>query len=112
MQTRMNNGQLAFNRPCGPGSAHGLFDGTCPTAATVCTFARSIGDRERGGANRAITGGCPPRHNRDRTERALARLLQGHGFAAARVPLSGAAGGRFSGDIMIPAIAKVARTAA
>jgi hypothetical protein len=38
----------------------------------------------------------------NRTERALVRYLQDHGFAAERVPLSGSAGGRFSGDITLP----------
>jgi hypothetical protein len=37
-----------------------------------------------------------------RGERALARFLQEHGFAAERVPLSGSAGGRFAGDITVP----------
>lgn len=31
------------------------------------------------------------------------RLLQGHGHAAARVPLSGIVDGRFRGDISVPA---------
>jgi Holliday junction resolvase len=31
----------------------------------------------------------------------LARLLQAHGVAAERAPLSGVAGGRFSGDTVI-----------
>lgn len=31
------------------------------------------------------------------------RLLQGHGLAAARVPLSGIVDGRFRGDISVPA---------
>jgi hypothetical protein len=50
----------------------------------------------------AVTGGSAPRLKGDRTERALARLLQGHGFAAQRVPLSGAARGRFGGDLSVP----------
>lgn len=37
-----------------------------------------------------------------RVERALVDILQGHGFAAERVPLSGAARGRFAGDISVP----------
>jgi hypothetical protein len=37
-----------------------------------------------------------------RTERALVHLLQQAGFAAERVPLSGAALGRFGGDISVP----------
>jgi hypothetical protein len=35
-----------------------------------------------------------------RVERAIVHALQANGFAAARVPLSGAAGGRFAGDVV------------
>jgi Holliday junction resolvase len=45
------------------------------------------------------------RRSRDkgaRAERALVRLLQAAGFAAERVPLSGAAHGRFGGDVSVP----------
>ena len=45
------------------------------------------------------------RRSRDkgaRTERGIVHALQANGFAAARVPLSGAAGGRFSGDVVMP----------
>jgi len=38
-----------------------------------------------------------------RVERAIVQALQADGFAATRVPLSGAAGGRFAGDVM-PAV--------
>jgi Holliday junction resolvase len=37
-----------------------------------------------------------------RVERAIVHALQAEGYAAARVPLSGAAGGRFVGDIVVP----------
>jgi Holliday junction resolvase len=37
-----------------------------------------------------------------RTERSIAKALQASGIAAVRVPLSGAVGGRFSGDIVLP----------
>jgi Holliday junction resolvase len=37
-----------------------------------------------------------------RTERSIVRALQANGIAAVRVPLSGAAGGRFAGDIVLP----------
>jgi hypothetical protein len=47
-------------------------------------------------------GGRRSRAKGNRTERAIVRVLQGHGFAAERVPLSGAARGRFGGDISIP----------
>ena len=43
-------------------------------------------------------GGRASREKGNRTERAIVRLLQEHGFAAERVPLSGAARGRFGGD--------------
>jgi hypothetical protein len=45
------------------------------------------------------------RRSRDkgvRVERGIVRALQAEGFAAARVPLSGAAGGRFAGDVVMP----------
>lgn len=41
-----------------------------------------------------------------RSERAVVRLLQQHGFAAERVPGSGAAGGRYSGDISTPLLGR------
>ncbi len=45
------------------------------------------------------------RHSRDkggRTERAIVNALRASGIAAVRVPLSGAVGGRFAGDIILP----------
>ncbi len=37
-----------------------------------------------------------------RTERSIVKALQASGIAAVRVPLSGAVGGRFRGDIVLP----------
>ena len=37
-----------------------------------------------------------------RTERSIVNALQANGIAAERVPLSGAVGGRFAGDIILP----------
>ena len=37
-----------------------------------------------------------------RTERNIVAALQAHGIAAIRVPLSGAVGRRFAGDIILP----------
>jgi Holliday junction resolvase len=45
------------------------------------------------------------RRSRDkgaRVERGIVMALQAAGLAAVRVPLSGAAGGRFSGDVIMP----------
>jgi Holliday junction resolvase len=42
----------------------------------------------------------------NRAERALVRYLQERGFAAERVPLSGAARGRFGGDISMPLLGR------
>jgi Holliday junction resolvase len=47
-------------------------------------------------------GGRASRQKGNRTERALVRYLQERGFAAERVPLSGSARGRFSGDLSVP----------
>jgi Holliday junction resolvase len=49
--------------------------------------------------------GMSGRRSRDkgaRVERAIVHALQADGFNAARVPLSGAVGGRFSGDVVVP----------
>jgi hypothetical protein len=53
-----------------------------------------------------MTGGRASRDKGNRTERAIVRLLQDHGLAAERVPLSGAARGRFGGDISVPALGR------
>lgn len=47
-------------------------------------------------------GGRASRQKGNRLERAIARALQEAGFAAERVPLSGAARGRFGGDLSVP----------
>jgi Holliday junction resolvase len=50
--------------------------------------------------------GRASRDKGNRTERALVRVLQEHGFAAERVPLSGAARGRFGGDVSVPLLGR------
>jgi Holliday junction resolvase len=49
-----------------------------------------------------VSGGRRSRDKGNRLERALVRALQDAGFAAERVPLSGAARGRFGGDLSVP----------
>jgi Holliday junction resolvase len=49
-----------------------------------------------------MKGGKRSREKGNRTERALVRFLQEHGFGAERVPLSGAAGGSYLGDLTVP----------
>lgn len=49
-----------------------------------------------------MSGGRRSRQKGDRAERALVRFLQERGFAAERVPLSGSAGGRYTGDVTVP----------
>ena len=46
--------------------------------------------------------GRKSRDKGNRTERAIVAALQECGFAAERVPLSGAARGRFGGDVSVP----------
>jgi hypothetical protein len=53
-----------------------------------------------------MTGGRASRDKGNRTERAIVRLLQDRGLAGERVPLSGAARGRFGGDISVPALGR------
>lgn len=50
--------------------------------------------------------GRASRDKGNRTERTIVRIGQDHGFAAERIPLSGAAGGRFVGDISIPILGR------
>ncbi len=47
-------------------------------------------------------GGRASRQKGDRFERFLVNDGQEHGFACERVPLSGAAGGSYTGDITVP----------
>ena len=49
-------------------------------------------------------GGSRSRQKGNRAECAVVPVLQDHGFAAERIPLSGAAGGRFSGDLTVPVL--------
>lgn len=51
-----------------------------------------------------MTGGKASRNKGNRFEREIVDLFQEHGLAAERVPLSGAAGGKFSGDVSVPVL--------
>jgi Holliday junction resolvase len=51
-------------------------------------------------------GGRASRDKGSRIERAIVRLLQERGLAAERVPLSGAARGRFGGDGSVPVLGR------
>jgi Holliday junction resolvase len=51
-----------------------------------------------------MSGGRASRDKGNRLERALVHALQDAGFAAERVPLSGAARGRFGGDLSVPVL--------
>ena len=42
----------------------------------------------------------------DRFERQLVRILQDHAFGAERVPLSGSAGGSYTGDFTVPLLGR------
>jgi hypothetical protein len=53
-----------------------------------------------------MTGGRRPRAKGNRFERSLVRLFQDAGFASERVPLSGSAGGSYSGDLTVPVIGR------
>ena len=41
-----------------------------------------------------------------RTERGIVKVLRANSIAAVRVPLSGAVGGRFAGDIVLPLLGR------
>jgi Archaeal holliday junction resolvase (hjc) len=51
-------------------------------------------------------GGSASRDKGNRFERSIVRLLQDHGLAAERVPLSGAAGGSYLGDLTVPVLGR------
>jgi hypothetical protein len=48
--------------------------------------------------------GRKSRDKGNRAERAIVRFLQDRGFAAERIPLSGAAGGSYVGDVTVPVL--------
>lgn len=50
--------------------------------------------------------GSGPRSKGVRTERRIVALLKASGIMAERVPLSGACGGRFAGDIVAPLLGR------
>jgi hypothetical protein len=56
-----------------------------------------------------MSGGRASRQKGNRVERALVHALQDAGFAAERVPLSGAARGRFGGDLSVPLLGRDCR---
>ena|SRR5438067_5322136 len=49
-----------------------------------------------------MSGGKAPRQKGNRAERAIVKFLRARGWAAERIPLSGSAGGSFTGDVSIP----------
>jgi len=53
-----------------------------------------------------MSGGRAPRQKGDRNERALIRALQDRGLDAERVPLSGSAGGSYTGDLTVPLLGR------
>jgi Holliday junction resolvase len=53
-----------------------------------------------------VSGGRASRQKGNRLERALVRALQDNGFAAERVPLSGSAGGSYTGDLTVPMLGR------
>jgi len=53
-----------------------------------------------------LQGGRRPRRKGNLAERALVKFFQAKGFASERIPLSGSAGGRYSGDLTVPVIGR------
>lgn len=52
------------------------------------------------------SGGKRSREKGNRAEREAVAILQAAGIAAERVPLSGAAGGRFASDLSVPVLGR------
>jgi Holliday junction resolvase len=76
----------------GPFDAHSL-------AACCCNLPNSAAAPAAQGKKR---GGRASRQKGNRLERGIVRLLQDHGLAAERIPLSGSAGGSYAGDLTVP----------
>jgi hypothetical protein len=51
-------------------------------------------------------GGRAPRQKGNRREREAVKTFQGEGVGAERIPLSGSAGGKFSGDLSVPCLGR------
>jgi hypothetical protein len=54
----------------------------------------------------SVSGGRASRDKGNRLERSVVKLLQDNGIGAERVPLSGSAGGSYSGDISVPCLGR------
>ncbi len=54
----------------------------------------------------SVRGGRASRQKGDRFERQIVRILQDHAFGAERVPLSGSAGGSYTGDFTVPLLGR------
>ena len=77
----------------------------------VCLSSSSAADAQANRPPRPNTqhekrGGRASRDKGDRFERAVVRLLQDAGLGAERVPLSGSAGGSYSGDLTVPILGR------
>jgi hypothetical protein len=83
------------------GGADGLRDDAFP--GRNCSLETT---KTRAPAQAKSRGGRAPRDKGARLERALVRLLQDSGLGAERVPLSGAAGGSYSGDLTVPLLGR------
>jgi hypothetical protein len=79
----------------GPLDAHSL--------AACCNLHNSAAGPRR---KRKSAGGSAPRSKGNRFERAIVKLLQDRGLGAERVPLSGAAGGSYAGDLTVPILGR------
>jgi hypothetical protein len=84
----------------GDGSTPLIEDGFALAAKTMPSLDHRLSPPQ------APRSGRLARDKGNRRERGLVRILQAAGFAAARVPLSGSAGGRFSGDITSPLLGR------
>jgi hypothetical protein len=85
-------------QPQGFARLHGLLrgvEGAAPCSPTVDTASPALGPHQHQQSGRRS------RRKGARTERSIVNALQAKGIAAVRVPLSGAVGGRFAGDIVL-----------
>jgi hypothetical protein len=73
----------------------------CPASDLQKSHLNNKTNTNIGSHSQVKRGGRKSRDRGNRAERAIVKLKD-HGFAAERVPLSGAAGGSYLGDVTIP----------
>jgi hypothetical protein len=87
----------ATKNPAGQGGAPKNDLATCKIETDIKSRSQKLQSRK---------GGRRSRDKGNRVERAIVKYMQERGFAAERIPLSGAAGGSYIGDLTVPVLGR------